>query len=166
MLADPTTAWAALREPRRRQAPLTDLRTLGRFDNVFCRNVLIDFGQPTRARVLNAIARLLPADGLLYLGGATTVLRITSRRVRYLGNAASTDWPRPPQRWPERSFIAGADVPQGRRTSHQQQPGGNAKRGARAAGQRARAGNQCAVQRHAEHAAGLPRRVQRAGRNA
>jgi CheR methyltransferase-like protein len=81
MLADPTTVWAALPEPRRRQAPLTDLRTLGRFDNVFCRNVLIDFDQPTRARVPNAIAGLLPADGLLYLGAAAPALRITSRRV-------------------------------------------------------------------------------------
>lgn len=56
---------------------LADLRSLGQFDIVFCRNVLIYFDQPTKARVLEAIAKQMPVDGILYLGGAETVLGIT-----------------------------------------------------------------------------------------
>ena len=58
---------------------LADPRPLGMFDVVFCRNVLIYFDQPTKARVLNAIAKQMTPDGLLYLGGAETVLGITDR---------------------------------------------------------------------------------------
>ena len=52
---------------------------------MFCRNVLIYFDQPTKARVLEAIAAMMPPDGLLYLGGAETVLGITSRLAPIAG---------------------------------------------------------------------------------
>lgn len=58
---------------------LGDLKGLGQFDVVFCRNVLIYFDQPTKTRVLENMARLMPEDGVLYLGGAETVLGISEK---------------------------------------------------------------------------------------
>jgi len=58
---------------------LTDLTPLGQFDVIFCRNVLIYFDQPTKGKVLESMAKLLPPDGVLYLGGAETVLGITEK---------------------------------------------------------------------------------------
>jgi chemotaxis protein methyltransferase CheR len=58
---------------------LDDPRRLGRFDVILCRNVLIYFDTPTKAAVLNALAGQLAPDGVLYLGGAETVLGLTDR---------------------------------------------------------------------------------------
>ena len=60
---------------------LHNLAGLGQFDIVFCRNVLIYFDKPTKAQVLGAIARQMPSDGFLVLGGAETVLGVTSSFV-------------------------------------------------------------------------------------
>ncbi|HTY66543.1 MAG TPA: protein-glutamate O-methyltransferase [Alphaproteobacteria bacterium] len=58
---------------------LEELTSLGRFDVVFCRNVLIYFDQAAKSAILERISRALPADGLLYLGGAETVLGVSDR---------------------------------------------------------------------------------------
>lgn len=58
---------------------LQDFGPIGTFDVVFCRNVLIYFDQPTKGRALDAISKVMPADGVLYLGGAETVIGITDK---------------------------------------------------------------------------------------
>ncbi|MCB1650766.1 MAG: protein-glutamate O-methyltransferase CheR [Alphaproteobacteria bacterium] len=57
---------------------LDPLTRLGRFDVVFCRNVLIYFDKDTKAKILDNIAGLLEKDGFLFLGGAETVLGLTN----------------------------------------------------------------------------------------
>jgi len=56
---------------------LEDMKTLGTFDVVFCRNVLIYFDQQTKGEVLGKMASQMSDDGVLYLGGAETVLGIS-----------------------------------------------------------------------------------------
>jgi chemotaxis protein methyltransferase CheR len=57
---------------------LNDFAGLGSFDILFCRNVLIYFDQPTKAAVLNRLARVTAGDGYLMLGAAETVVGLTS----------------------------------------------------------------------------------------
>ena len=56
---------------------LNDPRPLGRFDVVFIRNVLIYFDQPTKTRILGAMAKRLAPDGALLLGGAESVFGLS-----------------------------------------------------------------------------------------
>jgi chemotaxis protein methyltransferase CheR len=55
---------------------LEDFSSLGMFDVVLCRNVLIYFDQDTKTRILRAIAKNMATDGALLLGGAESVFGI------------------------------------------------------------------------------------------
>jgi len=57
---------------------LKDFSALGKFDLVFCRNVLIYFDQETKTDVLTRLARQIPSDGYLVLGAAETVVGLTN----------------------------------------------------------------------------------------
>ena len=56
---------------------LADFINLGRFDVVFCRNVLIYFDQETKIGVLNRIGKVVEPDSYLVLGAAETVVGLT-----------------------------------------------------------------------------------------
>jgi chemotaxis protein methyltransferase CheR len=76
---------------------LKDFSALGRFDMVFCRNVLIYFDQETKIGVLNRLARQMADDSFLALGAAETVIGLTDafkpmaeKRGLYVPNPAGT----------------------------------------------------------------------------
>ena len=56
---------------------LDDFNALGRFDIVFCRNVLIYFDADDKRQILDRIRKQMPDDGSLFLGGAETVLGVS-----------------------------------------------------------------------------------------
>jgi chemotaxis protein methyltransferase CheR len=58
---------------------MEDPRTLGTFDIIFCRNVLIYFDRPTRSNVFDKLASRLAPDGFLLLGGAESTFGVTER---------------------------------------------------------------------------------------
>ncbi|MGA7809379.1 CheR family methyltransferase [Bradyrhizobium sp.] len=56
---------------------LQDFSHLGKFDVIFCRNVLIYFDQDTKASIFERISRVLEPDGMLMLGAAESVVGIS-----------------------------------------------------------------------------------------
>jgi chemotaxis protein methyltransferase CheR len=65
---------------------LADLRGLGQFDVIFCRNVISGFDEPTRRRVLDQLARALPDDGRLVLGLDETASGLTEALTPVAGH--------------------------------------------------------------------------------
>jgi chemotaxis protein methyltransferase CheR len=56
---------------------LEPFSTLGQFDIIFCRNVLIYFDNPTKVDILQRMQKMMPSDGFLVLGAAETVVGLT-----------------------------------------------------------------------------------------
>jgi len=89
---------------------------LGQFDVIFCRNVLIYFDVPTKARVMAALAERLARNGAFILGAAETVIGITTtlvpdpqHRGLYRDAASSPQARRPP--FPAAPELGGALSP-------------------------------------------------------
>ncbi|WP_319775153.1 protein-glutamate O-methyltransferase CheR [Breoghania sp.] len=57
---------------------LESFSSMGEFDVIFCRNVLIYFDQETKSDILNRLAKQMPQDGYLVLGAAETVVGLSS----------------------------------------------------------------------------------------
>jgi chemotaxis protein methyltransferase CheR len=56
---------------------LNNYRTIGTFDIVFCRNVLIYFDRETKADILKRLSAILAKDGFLVLGAAETIVGLS-----------------------------------------------------------------------------------------
>jgi chemotaxis protein methyltransferase CheR len=56
---------------------LHDFAHLGKFDVIFCRNVLIYFDQETKINIFDRMAKVMEVDGMLMLGAAESVVGIT-----------------------------------------------------------------------------------------
>lgn len=57
---------------------LDSFTSMGKFDVIFCRNVLIYFDQATKTDIMNRLAKQMPDDGYLLLGAAETVVGLTT----------------------------------------------------------------------------------------
>ena len=56
---------------------LQDFTHLGKFDIIFCRNVLIYFDLATKLSIFERLAKMMEPDGMLMLGAAETVVGVT-----------------------------------------------------------------------------------------
>ncbi|MDR3466678.1 MAG: protein-glutamate O-methyltransferase CheR [Xanthobacteraceae bacterium] len=79
---------------------LHDFSSLGVFDVIFCRNVLIYFDQDTKITVFNRLVKVMEPDAFLVLGAAETVVGLTDAfkpypdcRGLYSPNATSSARP-------------------------------------------------------------------------
>ncbi len=61
---------------------LDDMRRLGPFDLVFCRNVLIYFDQQTKARIIAGIRGRMNRGAYLFLGASETTLNLDETLLR------------------------------------------------------------------------------------
>ncbi len=99
-----------------------DFRDLGRFDVIFCRNVLIYFDAATKARVLGNLSDALTDDGVLALGGAERIGTLCDklktdggRQFLFAKDARPKPSPRPapppPRSVPPTAAVAGRGPP-------------------------------------------------------
>lgn len=56
---------------------LDSFSSLGQFDVIFCRNVLIYFDQTTKSDIMKRLSQQMPDDGYLLLGAAETVVGLS-----------------------------------------------------------------------------------------
>ena len=56
---------------------MQDFSHLGKFDVIFCRNVLIYFDLATKLSIFERLAKVMEPDGMLMLGAAETVVGVT-----------------------------------------------------------------------------------------
>jgi chemotaxis protein methyltransferase CheR len=84
-LKDNVRSMASFQKFDLRQSPMS----VGTFDVVFCRNVLIYFDVPTKKKILGGLRSVLRDDGCLLLGGAEAILDLDGSYARQVVGQAS-----------------------------------------------------------------------------
>jgi len=82
--SNPDTSWQVKDELRdmiqfRVQNLLTDFSSLGQFDLIFCRNVLIYFDEATKAATIERMCNKLQPNGFLFLGSTESIMEKNAR---------------------------------------------------------------------------------------
>jgi chemotaxis protein methyltransferase WspC len=98
---------------RFRQGNLLDAKLLegeGRFDLIFCRNVIIYLHEEARKRVIDNLDRLLSADGLLCMGHAEP-MSLLDERFQTMGPHECFLFERKQQKLPRRRLEASSSPP-------------------------------------------------------
>ncbi|SNY91104.1 chemotaxis protein methyltransferase CheR [Cohaesibacter sp. ES.047] len=92
---------------------LESFASMGQFDVIFCRNVLIYFDQATKSDIMNRLSKQLAGDGYLLLGAAETVVGLTTsfqnvqgKRGLYVNARGATQTASAPQT--PRAVVGGA----------------------------------------------------------
>lgn len=67
---------------------LGDWPIKGRFDAIFCRNVMIYFDEPTKSRLLARLCERLEVGGMLYIGHSERLLGPAEQKLKYVGRTA------------------------------------------------------------------------------
>ncbi|MDJ0276099.1 protein-glutamate O-methyltransferase CheR [Sphingomonas sp. 2R-10] len=67
---------------------LGDWPIKGRFDTIFCRNVMIYFDEPTKERLLARLADRLEVGGMLYIGHSERLIGAVQGKFRSIGRTA------------------------------------------------------------------------------
>jgi chemotaxis methyl-accepting protein methylase len=135
----------------------------GRFDLVLCRNVLIYFDAPSKARVLSRLLERLDPHGYLFLGHAETVTGSTLPRAAWDPPSTRTrsraSRERPRHRSPPLRGGADGDLRPRRATARRAGPGRDVARGGADGGATGhRGGEPGSRPRHRAPPGGAPRR--------
>ncbi len=67
---------------------LGDWPIKGRFDTIFCRNVMIYFDEPTKERLLSRLADRLEVGGMMYIGHSERLIGEVHRKFECIGRTA------------------------------------------------------------------------------
>ena len=67
---------------------LSDWPIKTRFNTIFCRNVMIYFDEPTKARLMARLCDRLEVGGMLYIGHSERLIGPAESKLKFVGRTA------------------------------------------------------------------------------